>query len=125
AQTAKSAVAMMDARRQYDRGAELIRRQLIAQAERDTAQANHEQAVAQSESARASEKALEASIRSVRAQLKVQEAQLQSARAQVDLKQAALSQAETNLAYTTIRAPVDGVVGSREIGRAQVGTPVT
>src|SRR5881397_548100 len=55
AQTAKSDVAMMDARRQYDRGAELFRRQLIAQAERDTAQANHEQAVAQSESARASE----------------------------------------------------------------------
>ena len=71
AQTAKSDAAMMDARRQYGRGAELFRRQLIAQAERDTAQANHEQAVAQSESARASEKALEASIRSARAQLKV------------------------------------------------------
>src|SRR5467141_3867324 len=33
AQTAKSDAAMMDARRQYDRGAELFRRQLIAQAE--------------------------------------------------------------------------------------------
>ena len=119
AQTAKSDAAMMDARRQYDRGAELFRRQLIAQAERDTAQANHEQAVAQSDSARASEKALEASIQSARAQLKVQEAQLQSTRAQVDLKQAALSQAETNLAYTTIRAPVDGVVVSRAVDVGQ------
>src|SRR5436190_804021 len=116
---AVSDVARLGARRQYGRGAELFRRQLIAQAERDTAQANHEQAVAQSESARASEKALEASIRSVRAQLKVQEAQLQSARAQVDLKQAALSQAETNLAYTTIRAPVDGVVVSRAVDVGQ------
>jgi len=119
AQTAKSDVARADAKRIFDRSAELFRRDLIAQADRDTAQANHDSAVAQSESARASEQALAAAIKSAQAQLRVQEAALQSARAQVDQKHAALSQAQTNLNYTTIRAPVNGVVVSRAVDVGQ------
>ena len=94
-------------------------RDLVAQADRDTAQANYESAVAQSESARASEQALTAGIKSAEAQLRVQEAALQSARAQVDQKQASLVQAQTNLNYTTIRAPVNGVVVSRAVDVGQ------
>jgi HlyD family secretion protein len=119
AQTAKADVARADARRVYDRSAELFRRDLVAQADRDTAQANYESAVAQSESARASEQALVAGIKSAEAQLRVVEAALQSARAQVDQKQAALRQAQTNLNYTTIRAPVNGVVVSRAVDVGQ------
>src|SRR5216684_4448631 len=106
AQTAKADAAQADSKRILDRNAELFKRQLIAQADRDTAQANYEQAVAQSESARASERALAAQIDSNLAQLRVQEAALKSARAQVDQKTAALAQAQANLDYTTIRAPV-------------------
>src|SRR3989440_1320557 len=62
AQTAKADAAQADSKRILDRNAELFRRQLIAQADRDTAQANYEQAVAQSDSARASERALAAQI---------------------------------------------------------------
>jgi HlyD family secretion protein len=119
AQTAKADVARTDAKRAYDRSAELFRRDLVAQADRDTAQANYDSAVAQSDSARASEQALAAGIKSAEAQLRVQEAALQSARAQVDQKQAALVQAQTNLNYTTIQAPVDGVVVSRAVDVGQ------
>jgi HlyD family secretion protein len=119
AQTAKSDVARADARRALERSAELHRRELIAQADRDTAQANYESAVAQSDSSRASEQALAAGIKSAEAQLRVAEAALQSARAQVSQKQAALAQAQTNLNYTTIRAPVTGVVVSRAVDVGQ------
>jgi HlyD family secretion protein len=119
AQTAKADAAQADSKRIFDRNTELFKRQLIAQADRDTAQANYEQAVAQSESARASERALAAAIDSSLAQLRVQEAALKSARAQVDQKTAALAQAQTNLNYTTIRAPVDGVVVSRAVDTGQ------
>jgi HlyD family secretion protein len=119
AQTAKADVARADAKRAFDRSAELFRRDLVAQADRDTAQANYESAVAQSESSRASEQALMASIKSAEAQLRVQEAALQSARAQVDQKRASLMQAQTNLNYTTIRAPVNGVVVSRAVDVGQ------
>ena len=119
AQTAKADAAQADSKRIFDRNAELFKRQLIAQADRDTAQANYDQAVAQSESARASERALAAAIESSLAQLRVQEAALKSARAQVDQKTAALAQAQTNLDYTTIRAPVDGTVVSRAVDVGQ------
>ena len=119
AQTAKADVARADAKRALDRSTELFRRDLIAQADRDTAQANYESAVAQSDSARASEQALMAGIKSAEAQLRVQEAALKSARAQVDQKQASLTQATTNLNYTTIRAPVNGVVVSRAVDVGQ------
>src|SRR2546426_5812081 len=119
AQTAKADAAQADSKRIFDRNAALFSRQLIAQADRDTAQANYEQAVAQSESARASEKALAAQIDSNLAQLRVQQAAQKSARAQVDQKTAALAQAQTNLNYTTIRAPVDGVVVSRAVDMGQ------
>jgi HlyD family secretion protein len=119
AQTAKADVARADAKRAFDRSAELFRRDLVAQADRDTAQANFESAVAQSDSARASEQALAAGIKSAEAQLRVQEAALQASRAQVQQKQAALVQAQTNLNYTTIRAPVNGVVVSRAVDVGQ------
>ena len=119
AQTAKADVARADAKRAFDRSAELFRRDLVAQADRDTAQANFESAGAQSDSARASEQALAAGIKSAEAQLRVQEAALQASRAQVDQKQASLVQAQTNLNYTTIRAPVDGVVVSRAVDVGQ------
>src|SRR2546423_13515172 len=79
AQTAKADAAQADSKRILERNAELFNRQLIAQADRDTAQANYEQALAQSGLARASERALAAQIDSNLAQLRVQEAALKSA----------------------------------------------
>ena len=119
AQTAKAQAAMADARRIAERNEELFKKNLIAQADRDTAQANADQAVAQLEAAAANENSLAAMIRSSLAQLRVQEAGLASARAQVANKQANLKQAQINLDHSVIFAPVDGVVVSRQVDVGQ------
>jgi HlyD family secretion protein len=119
AQTAKSEVMMVDAKRTADRSSELFRRDLVAQADRDTAQANSDSAAAQYEASRANEQSLSAAIQSALAQLRVQEAALESAKAQVEQKRAALKQAQVNLDHTTIFAPVDGVVVSRAVDVGQ------
>lgn len=119
AQSVKAGAAMADARRIHERNVELFRRNLIAAQDRDTAQANADQAVAQYEAAQANEQALGAAIQSAQAQFRVQEAALSAARATVQQKQAALKQAQINLDHTTISAPVDGVVVSRAVDVGQ------
>ena len=119
AQTAKAQVAMVDARRDFDRKTELARRELIAKSELESSQAAHDSAHAQMDSVRAKEQSLAAAIGSSQAQLRVAEAQLQSAQAQVKQKAAALQQSRVDLNHTTIRAPVDGVVVSRQVDVGQ------
>ncbi len=119
AQTARADVALLDAKRDYDRKVELFRRELIAQSDRDTAQATHDSAVAALEAARAREQATKASIGSAEAQLRVAEAALKSAQAQVQQKDAVLRQAQVDLDHTIITAPVDGVVVARQVDVGQ------
>ncbi|MBI3625041.1 MAG: efflux RND transporter periplasmic adaptor subunit [Candidatus Rokubacteria bacterium] len=119
AQTAKAQVALLDAKRDFDRKSELLKKELIAQSDMDTSQATRDSAAAQLESARHQEQALASQIRSAEAQLKVAEAQLKAAQAQVRLKKAALDQAQVDLDHTYIRAPVDGVVVSRNVDVGQ------
>src|SRR2546421_2896981 len=119
AQTAKAQVAVVDTRRDYERKTELFGRQLIAKSDLDSSQAAHDSAVAQLDSARAHEQALASAIQSAIAQLRVAEAMLASARAQVEQKIAALKQSQLDLDHTTILAPVDGVVVSRQVDVGQ------
>jgi HlyD family secretion protein len=119
AQTAKAQVAVVDGERNLGRQRELRRRELTAQADLDTAQVAYDSALAQHEASRAQERAQAAMVDSAAAQLEVAEAQLKSAGAQVAQVQAALSQAELNLEHTVIRAPVDGVVVSRNVDVGQ------
>ncbi len=119
AQTAKAKVTLLDAKRDFDRKSELLKKELIAQSDMDTSQANRDSAAAQLESTRAQEQALASQIRSAEAQLKVAEAQLKAAQAQVRQKKAALDQAQVDLDHTYIRAPVDGVVVSRNVDVGQ------
>jgi HlyD family secretion protein len=119
AQTAKSQAALTDARRDLERKSDLFDKELIARSDRDTAQATHDSAVAQVEANRAQEVALASGIRSAEAQLRVVGAQLQSAEATVRQKRAALDQAAVDLDRTYIRAPVDGVVVSRNVDVGQ------
>jgi HlyD family secretion protein len=53
------------------------------------------------------------------AQVAAAEAQEKQARAQVELKRAAVEIAQTNLDYTTIRAPIDGTVVARNVDVGQ------
>jgi HlyD family secretion protein len=117
--TAKAQVQSADAKRDYDRKTELFGRQLIANSDLDTAQATYDAAVAQLDSTRAREQALGSGIQSALAQLRVVQATLESARAQVNQKDAALKQAQVDLDHTTILAPVDGVVVSRQVDVGQ------
>lgn len=119
AQTAKAQVAVVDAKRDFDRKTELFARKLIARSDLDSSQAGHDSAIAQVESARAHEQALDSAIQSATAQLRVTQAMLVSARAQVEQKNAGLKQAQVDLDHTTILAPVDGVVVSRQVDVGQ------
>jgi HlyD family secretion protein len=119
AQTAKANVAVVDARRDLARKEELLRKQFIAVADRDTAQALHDSALAQADSVKAQERVLSAAITAADAQLDAARAQLESAVAMVQQRQAALAQAKVDLANTVIRAPVDGIVVSRNIDMGQ------
>jgi len=119
AQTAKAQVAVVDSRRTFARNQDLKRKGFIAQADEDTAQAAYESAVAQSESTKAQEDAQVSQIKSAEAQLRVTEAQLQTALATVAQQEASLKQAQVDLNHTEIRAPVDGVVVSRNVDVGQ------
>src|SRR5437762_4137744 len=119
AHTARAEVAVADTSRDLGRRAELFQRTLIPKSEYDTAQAAYDAAVAMLDAARAKEESLAGAIGSAQAQLRVAEAMLQAARAQVEQKEAALYQASLDLEYTTIHAPVDGVVMSRAVDVGQ------
>jgi HlyD family secretion protein len=119
AQTAKAQVAVVDTKRDFDRKTELFARKLIARSDLDSSQAAHDSAIAQVEAAKAHDLALESAIQSATAQLRVAQAMLVSAKAQVEQKSAALRQAQVDLDHTTILAPVNGVVVSRQVDVGQ------
>jgi HlyD family secretion protein len=87
----KAEATLVDAKRTMDRNKELFSKNLIARSELDTAETNYE-------TARAS---------------------VSAAKAQVAQTEAALSVAETNLYYTKIVSPVDGIVVSRNVDVGQ------
>jgi HlyD family secretion protein len=101
----KAEVAVADARRTLHRNLELMGKGAVAQSAVDTAQTNHDSLVAQRDVAKA--------------QIETAKAQLEQARAQAEQARAALKVAETNLRYTTIRSPVNGVVISRNVDVGQ------
>jgi HlyD family secretion protein len=91
ANLAKSEVSVVDTRRTLERNRQLFSKNLIARSDLDTAETNYDSAVAQ----------------------------VNANKAQVEQAAAALSTAETNLAYTRILSPVDGIVVSRNVDVGQ------
>ncbi len=87
----KSEAALIDARRQFNRNKELFARKLIAKMDLDTTETNELSAAAQ----------------------------LEASKAQVEQNKAALQVSETNLQYTRIISPVDGMVISRNVDVGQ------
>jgi HlyD family secretion protein len=84
-------VALADAKQKLDRAQQMAKRELIPQTELETAEVN---------------------VRSAEAQIRSSEAGLVQARAQ-------LNNQKVNLAYTTITAPIDGIVISRNVDQGQ------
>jgi HlyD family secretion protein len=101
----KAEISVVDTKRTLDRNKELMEKKAVAQAALDTAQTNYESAVAQKEL--------------TKAQLESAKSQVESAKAQGEQTRAALKLAETNLRYTTIRSPVNGIVISRNVDVGQ------
>ena len=90
--TVQSAQASLaDAERQYKRNKELFDRKLIARSEVDTSETN----------------------------VSVRRAALQEARSRVEQGKAAVERAKTNLGYTRIVSPVNGVVIDRQVDAGQ------
>jgi HlyD family secretion protein len=87
----KAEATVVDAKRTMDRNKELLTKNLIAQSDFDTAETNYETA----------------------------KASVSAAKSQVAQSEAALSSAETNLYYTKIVSPVDGIVVSRNVDVGQ------
>jgi HlyD family secretion protein len=112
ANVVRQEVAVRDAKIKLDSRVRLYAEGGISQEERDSSQAAFDSAIAQLDAARAS-------VNSSQAALEVTRAQLAAAEAQVRQKQAALDQAQVDLRNTFIRAPVDGVVVSRNVDVGQ------
>jgi len=87
----KSQVALVDTKRTFERNTELFAKNLVARSDLDTAETNYQTA----------------------------KAQLGSAKAQVEQARASLEVDKTNLAYTKIVSPVNGVVISRNVDVGQ------
>jgi len=119
ANTVKAQVAVADTKRDLDRKTGLLSRELIAQSDKDAAQTASDSALAQIDANRAQERAAESGVRSAQAAARVAAAQLEAARANLKQKEAALAQARFDLDRTYIRAPVDGVVVSRNVDVGQ------
>lgn len=98
ANTAKAKATAIQTKTDYERNLGLGRQGVVSQQSLDLAKANADTAEAQVAAALAQE---------------------QQARAQLQQKQAAVQVAQTNLDYTTIRAPIDGTVVARNVDVGQ------
>jgi HlyD family secretion protein len=100
-------------------GARLLRQALIAQSELDTAQTAYDSAASQLKQAESQQDASAGQLKSATAQARLAEAQYTAAQAQVEQAKASLQAAELDLEHTTIRAPVNGIVVSRNVDVGQ------
>jgi HlyD family secretion protein len=108
----KAKVSVQDTKRTLNRNLELFTRNLIAASDRDTAQANFDSAVALQEAA-------EAQLNASGAQLESAKAKVEAARASIKQSEASLELAQVNLDHTRIKAPVTGIVISRNVDVGQ------
>jgi HlyD family secretion protein len=115
----RAKVGLVDARRTLERNKQLLRQSLIAQSDLDAAQTAYDSAVSQLKQAESQQEASVGQLKSATAQARLAEAQYAAALAQVDQAKASLQAAELDLQHTTIRAPVNGIVVSRNVDVGQ------
>lgn len=119
ANVAKARVAENDGKAKYDRRALLAGQGVISPDDLDTAKATYDSAVASLDSANAQQRADEENVNAAKASLDVAATQLASSQALVKQDEASLAQAQLDLDHTYIKAPVDGVVVSRNVDVGQ------
>lgn len=121
------------AKADVDRYSALYQKQEISRQQYDAAVAAEEMTRASVESARAGVSAAQSRVVQAEAQVKsaqtapqqvqITQSKAGSASAQVEQKRAAVEQAELNLQYTAITAPVSGIVSKRNVEPGQVVQP--
>ncbi len=121
---AKDLANEINAKGQWERDEVLLREQIVAQQDYDTANANYDASQAQVKADQAQIDATKQNIQSAQASVQVAQSQLATAQAQEREAQAALKQAQINLDHTQIMAPVDGTVVARrmDIGQTVAST---
>jgi HlyD family secretion protein len=115
----RAKVGLTDARRTLERNKELIRQALVAQSELDVAQTAYDSAASQLKQTESQQDAAVGQFKSAMAQARLAEAQYTAALAQVEQAKAALQAAELDLQHSTILAPVNGIVVSRNVDVGQ------
>jgi HlyD family secretion protein len=115
----RAKVGLADARRTLERNKQLISQALIAQSDLDVAQTAYDSAVSQLKLVESQQDASAGQLKSATAQARLAEAQHVAALAQVEQAKAALQAADLDLEHTTIRAPVNGIVVSRNVDVGQ------
>lgn len=117
---------------------QLVQKEEISRQQYDAAVAGEQAAKATLDAARSQVATSEAQVAQAEAalrsaltapqQIQVQQARAGAANANVQTREAAVAQAELNLSYTTIKSPVDGIAGKRNVQVGQViqaGQPIT
>lgn len=112
ASVARAQALLNDAQLSLRRTQDLFAQGIVAEAQRDAAQANYDAALASLHVAQAQREQSQA-------RLKATIAQLDQAKAQVAQRRAAAEMARLDLDHTTIRAPIDGTVVARNVDVGQ------
>jgi HlyD family secretion protein len=118
-ETASAALAREEAMKDVARKKALISKSVITAKDWDDTKFAGRRAQTELETSQAQEIQQVWAIRAAEAALQSAEAQLQNNLAQVKQREAALRQARTELEHTFIRAPVTGVIVSRNVSRGQ------
>jgi HlyD family secretion protein len=119
ANVVKAGITTQDAKIKGDRRVQLAKEGVLSQEDVDTAEATFHTAAADQDAFTAQQRAAEDNGKVAQADLKVAGTQLTANQAQVKQFEASLRSAQIDLAYTYIKAPVDGVVVSRNIDVGQ------
>jgi len=119
ANVVKARVTTEDAKIKGDRRVQLAKAGVLSQEDVDTAEATFHTAAADQDAFAAQQRAAEDNGKVAQADWKVAGTQLTANQAQVRQFEAALRSAQIDLAYSYIKAPVDGVVVSRNVDVGQ------
>jgi HlyD family secretion protein len=119
ANVVKAQAVADDAKVKVDRRVIMVKQGADAKEDLETAQTTYKSAVADHDALVAQQHAEEDSVKVAKAQLNVANSLLAANQAQVKQFSAALQSTQIDLNYTNIRAPVDGVVVSRNVDVGQ------
>ncbi|MGA2186405.1 MAG: efflux RND transporter periplasmic adaptor subunit [Bryobacteraceae bacterium] len=119
ANVVKAQAITEDDKVKVDRRVIMVRQGADAKEDLESAQTTYKSAVADQNASVAQQHAVEDSVKVARAQLTVANSFLAANQAQVKQFSAALRSAQIDLNYTNIKAPVDGVVVSRNVDVGQ------